>query len=187
MDIGKAAKLLKSSQISILNLETGFCNERISQLYKEIKSIRDECQHNMKRDDYNAMWHRINIESDDVLRTNNDNLHKKFQALKGQQYSLADLKYESSFIKNLSDVFIPKEVLILLGLGPKFALIPQSLPTPDIITDIEYIIKRYAEEPIKDAIRSQLLYTVTKHTKAHRKPNRIDKFLIRAVKVFKRK
>lgn len=102
--------------------------------------------------------------------------------LKKEQGFLEDPKVEKTFVKNLTDVVIPDNVLIILDLGPKFAFKPRIIPTPDIITDIEFIIKCYAPEPIKNAVRNQLLYSVTKHTKTKRKLNRIDKFLNRGIK-----
>lgn len=74
-------------------------------------------------------------------------------------------------------------MLVLLSMGPKFALPIEKLPTLDLIADIEFIISRFADEHIKKGMRSHLTYEITKYAKSNRKLNRIEKFLLSAAKI----
>lgn len=101
------------------------------------------------------------------LQQQNRKLFAKFTGLLRTQNHLNDIHFEQSFIENISSVQIPHDMSLLLSLGPKFAMQPEKLPIPDIICDLEHIVSRYAHPNIADPMRSQLVYTLTKHMKAH--------------------
>lgn len=57
-----------------------------------------------------------------------------------------DIKYDDSFIKNLSGVEIPNEVMTFLSLGPKFAITLEETPILDLASDVEAIIAQELTE-----------------------------------------
>lgn len=93
---------------------------------------------------------------------------------------MENIEYDESFIKNLSGSEIPKEVLTILSLGPKFAITPKELPILDLASDIEHIIKTQVPESERRKVRGDALYTITKFSKENRKLKRIDRFLQKA-------
>lgn len=95
---------------------------------------------------------------------------------------MEDIKFDDSLVKNFSGIEVPHEMLVLLGLGPKFALPLTEAPTLDLIADLELIISRFAAEPIKKAMRAHLTFLITSWTKKRKKLNRIEQFLISAAK-----
>lgn len=174
-----AQRLSTNMKQSTLNMEIGACNKQLgdmeaamNELYGQINECVQSSQLQMEFD----------IHYKERLSSHNMGLYEKFERLKLEQPFLGDISFDESFIKNLTDVTIPKPVLLILSLGPKFSIQPDKFPVLDIITDLEYIISRFAEGPIKKAIRGQLAYTVTRHTKSTPKLNRIDRFLKRSVR-----
>lgn len=118
-----------------------------------------------------AEWGKENEASyHEQLKESNSHLDIKFKKLQQLQNQLEDIKYDDSFIKNLSGFEIPKEVLTVLSLGPKFAITPRELPILDLASDVELIIKRLVPENEQRKARGE----------QNRKLNRIDKFLQRA-------
>ena len=113
---------------------------------------------------------------DKNMLKNNSDLSFKFMHLLRTQGHIPDIKFEESFIKNSTDLQIPYEMSVLLSLGPKFALTPERIPIPEIITDLEYIVSRYSHPNLTNAVRGQLTYTLTKHTKKIDGQNRIQSF-----------
>lgn len=111
------------------------------------------------------------------LKKYNSDLYSKFQHLLNTQQHLPDIHFEDTFVENISGEQIPYEMLLLLSLGPKFALPPDTLPIPDMIRDIEYIISRSAHPSIINAVRSQMAYTITRHSKKPIHLNRVQRFL----------
>ena len=56
------------------------------------------------------------------------------------------------------------------------------MPTLDLIADLEYIISRFAANPIKKVMRAHLTYQITRYVKSSKKQNRITQFLVKAAK-----
>lgn len=150
----------------LLNAQIADCCFMIKRLYKK---------ENVTNDD--------NQQYKTALKYNNHRLYRKFNQLLQKQNTIDDIKYDDSFIKNCSGVNIPKEMTILLGLGPKFALPTLELPALDLIADIEYIISRHAAEPIKKVMRSHLTHVITNWSKRTKKLDRIQRFLIKAARI----
>lgn len=58
------------------------------------------------------------------------------------QRHLEDIKYDETFIKNLSGTDIPEDVMTILSLGPKFAIAPTDESILEVATDVEAVISR---------------------------------------------
>lgn len=117
-----------------------------------------------------------------TLEQSNRNLHEKFERLKEAQNVFENIKYDESFIKNLSDVEIPQEVMTVLSLGPKFAITPETTPILDVASEVEAIIAQELPEEVHRQVRGETVYTITKFAKQHQELNRIEKYLQKASK-----
>lgn len=156
-----------------MNLEIGQCCHLISSLEKQLDwsspfNIRNESQ--SKLYEHNLQIH-------------NKRLFKKFTRLKNEQHPLSDISLNDKFIKNVSNINIPKEMMILLSLGPKFALPPNHFPTLNFITDVEYLTQSIEDDNAKKRFRGDMGYTITKFAKSQPKLNRIQKFLLKSTKI----
>lgn len=131
--------------------------------------------------------HQWSIPPDDVtytraLHQQNAKLNAKFQHLLATQHHLAHVSYDETFVKNFTNTEIPRDVLTIFGLGPKFALAPTVLPVLDLLTDIESITNTHArhDEHLMRVTRGHMLYELTKQSQLPIRMNRIDKFLQKA-------
>ncbi|KAJ6646371.1 hypothetical protein Bhyg_01582 [Pseudolycoriella hygida] len=134
----------------------------------------------------NQYLNAIDKSFDESLAQHNASLHTKFMHLLNTQNYIPNMKYDESFVQNISGVDVPEEMTLILSLGPKFAILPERLPIPDIIRDLEYIVTRYSHPSIVNAVRGQLSYTLTKFSKQQPKLNRIQRFIKRASSVTKK-
>lgn len=165
----------------ILGFEIGMCNRSIRQTQIRIASLKMRLPSNDPITD--QFISIIDEFYEKNLADHNQTLCGKFSYLLQSQNHLPDIKYEETFVKNSTNLKIPFEMSILLSLGPKFALEPDRVPIPEIIRDLEYIVSRYSHPLIVNAVRGQLTYTLTKHSKQSKRPNRIQLFLRRATLV----
>lgn len=161
-------------QKSLLNIEISLCNSDIERLVKELETIK-------------VPWTDEATESsmsvyETTLRQTNDRVHRKFVRLTQTQEHQPDIELDDSFIKNLTDVDIPKEMITVLSLGPKFSIEPHTDPTVDLASDVELAIKREVPMEAQRAARGEAIYTIAKFSKQTKKLTRIDKFLQRALK-----
>lgn len=115
------------------------------------------------------------------LETSNSRVHRKFAKLIETQDHVEDIKFDESFIKNLTGMDIPTEMMTVLSLGPKFSITPNEDPIVDLASDIELAIKRELPPTTQRTARGEALYSLAKYSKQTKKLNRIDKFLQKAV------
>lgn len=165
---------------ALLNHEIGQCitlKRNVEFELTHLKSIINGCQPH-------AQTHIDNINNLFAvdLRNKNLRLFSKFSHLLHCQQHLPDIIFEENFIENLTTTNIPYEMSLLLSLGPKFAMKPDELPIPDLVCDLEFLISKFAHPNIANAIRSQLVYALTKHSTMNQPLNRIQRFLQKAAK-----
>lgn len=177
----KVDGMSKNLKQSLLNIELSLCHVEISNLEKKIK----ELEAIIHVDDLDQTLHCTQQSYEHQLQQSNAKVYKKFTNLVEKQEHLADIKFEDSFIKNLTDLEIPKEMLTLLSLGPKFSTMPGKDPIIDLVSDVELAIKR--EVPIENqrTARGEASYSITKFSRQNRKLNRIDRYLQKAIKITK--
>lgn len=161
-------------------MEISICNKNIKSIENTIKTLQQDLQAEFIHNDPPIEANNATFSSE--LQTANQNLHKKLCKLKQSQHYLPDIQPDDTFIKNLSGTEIPKEVLTILSLGPKFALAPKEPPLLDIATEVEAIIKSDVPEELKKQARGETLYTITRFSKQTKKFNRIDRYLQKAAK-----
>lgn len=174
--------MLSKLRTSLLNIEISSCCYSLQKLVDNIDQNKQQIIEQWAIQAPNFIQEQDQIFKKN-LTSNNKSLFEKFERLKKAQDVNDDIHYDEKFVKNISGEQVPTEMMILLGLGPKFAVLPHNFPSLDIVTDVEFIISRFAEEPIKKAVRGQLAYTITKFTKTKIRPNRIQKFLLRAIRI----
>lgn len=162
---------------SILNIEIALCVKTINSIESHIGAAESPLSKNTEENIDENCQHVYTTE----LVSCNQQLNGKLQALLKQQPHLEDIKYDPTFIKNLSGVDIPDAVMTVLSLGPKFATNPTNEPILDLATDVEAVISHQIPKPYQREARGDVLYTMTKFSKERRKLNRIDKFLNKAL------
>lgn len=158
----------------LLNAEISDCCYRVKMLSNNISNNSSSNNDSTSTAEENYYQNSLSI--------NNNRLHRKFNELIKKQKQLDDIKYDESLIKNFSGIEVPHKMLVLLGLGPKFALPHLEIPTLDLIADIELIVSRFAAEPIKKAMRAHLTFLITSWMKKKKRLKRIERFLISATK-----
>lgn len=172
-----AKKMIDTLQQSLLNMEISICCFEIDRLETSVSTGE------MSLTQSSLSHDTLSIQVDNQqfyqqqLRQHNANLHRKFTNLIAQQDHLNDIKFDERFIKNLTDITIPNEVMITLSLGPKFAVTPETLPIIDLATDVEHTIARHIQKENQREARGNAFYALTKHSRKNTKLNRIDKFL----------
>lgn len=167
-------------QNKILDFEIGMCNRSRREILLKI-ATRKMCLSNCP-EEAKIFIDTCDLTFEECLARKNNALYSKFKTLLQSQDHVSDVKYDESFVRNISGVEIPYEMLVLLSLGPKFALEPDHLPIPDLVRDLEYIVACYSHPSISNTVRGQLAYTLTKHNERPTRPNRIQSFLKKAVK-----
>lgn len=145
-----AERLSNNIKQSTLNIEIGVCNKELVNLEETMNCLITEIEGDSQYPP-EQLKTEFHLHYQAMLDTHNSGLYDKFERLKSNQPFLDDI----NFIKNLTDVDIPKPVLLILSLGPKFSIQPKKFPVLDIITDLEYIISRLAEGPSGDNWHTQ--------------------------------
>lgn len=181
-ECAQIGKVVSSLRLTMLNIEIGRCNFDIKSNESSINTIKfgltafGNINIDVLADSYELV-------KKETMQQQNKLLHKKFENLKRQQAFLPDISYDDSFIKNFTQVDIPHEMMVLLSLGPKFAIGPDVFPILDVATDIEYIVSRYATGHIQKGARGALIFELAKFAEKTNHNNRIQRFLKKAVKV----
>lgn len=163
---------------SILNMEISLCHTQIDVLLQTIFKDEEILHSNLGIKTSASIIEENEKLYKAELTTSNRNLDNKFKKLQQTQDHMEDVKFDDSFLKNLSGVEIPKDVETVLGLGPKFAITPKIPPIIDLASDVEFAIKTcIPKDEDKKKARGEALYSLTKFSRQNKKLNRIDKFL----------
>lgn len=149
----------------LLNMEIGACCQQIDQQQRLVGDTTDLPQY------HNGLW------------TQNQHLNRKFKRLLAEQTHLDDVFYDDTFIKNFSNVDVPKDVLTIFGLGPKFAVAPSEYPILDLVTDVEHIVSSNTghDHHLNRTTRGHMLFELTRLSKIPPKHDRITRFLSKSM------
>lgn len=182
------SQIVKKTKAAIEGIKKTLLNSEIGQCCYVIKQLEQQLESNVV--DANSTFIHGNDASSQYqenLNRHNKRLFLKFDRLKREQPPLSDIHLNKNFIKNISGEVIPYEMLVLLSMGPKFALPPTDFPTFDVITDVEHIARGISnDEKIQKRFRGEMGYSITKYVKSNRRVNRIHKFLLKASKITKK-
>lgn len=159
---------------SLLNIEIAMCNSDIDRLEKQQESMQIPLPQEIEESS------KLVYETE--LRQANQRVHRKLTRLMQTQDCTPDIELDDRFIKNLTDVEIPREMLTVLSLGPKFSIEPTTDPIVDLASDVELAIQREVPISAQRTARGEAVYSIAKFSKQKKKLLRIDKFLQRALK-----
>lgn len=159
---------------SLLNIEIAMCNSDIDRLEKQQESMQIPLPQEIEESS------KLVYETE--LRQANQRVHRKLTRLMQTQDCTPDIELDDRFIKNLTDVEIPREMLTVLSLGPKFSIEPATDPIVDLASVVELAIQREVPISAQRTARGEAVYSIAKFSKQKKKLLRIDKFLQRALK-----
>lgn len=166
---------------SLLNIEIGICCHKIEDINAAISHSKSLIESNVTVEQ-STIFTRCQLTFEQTLRSQNNHKFEKLSALIQQQGILNDIQFDPSCIKNMTNIEIPKDVMVLLSLGPKFAVRPSEIPINDLITDVECINSRITDANVKRIARGQTAYLLAKNSHGQAKHDRITRFLDSATK-----
>lgn len=170
---------------NLLNFEVSITIENIVKIEKEISSIKDillpivgelvvlNFQSKMKVS-YNRKYHlvkEVNI--------------RKFTKLEREQSH--PMKVPDKWLKNISGIAVPNDILTLLSLGPKFNITPtiKDINLPSLLADIDNIVS-LTPHTTRNILTARAVNVVTNyvHTR-HNTPNLFNRILNKTRSFFK--
>lgn len=116
-----------------------------------------------------------------TLKHYNETHYKKYDDLCNKQGD-EKVKFDEAFIKNLSGMPIPREVLHILSLGPKFSIKPEVPPIVDLATDVEFTIQTKVPKEKRREARGETMIQISKFARQRQQLNKIDGYLQRAAR-----
>lgn len=155
----KIQKIEDDIKRRILNVEIEITFWKISSLNKLLTTLNHKLQSThvpaLVLEDFSTSQSRI---FQNLLKSHLNNVSKKFDNLKFQQYKKFNLS-DKNWCCNISGTFMPDNILETIALGPKFAL-PYSnikeIPALKILSDTESIIHRIKDFHDQDIARFQI-------------------------------
>lgn len=156
----------------MLNMEISLCIKEINDLESLIDRVKD-----LSMD----LIPQGSMRYQQQLRESNAKVFNKFTHLLSTQDHVEDIKFDDKCITNFTDLEIPKEVMAVLSLGPKFAMVPNDKPIIDLASDVELAIKREIPVDSQQEARGDAQVSLAKFSKQNRKLNKIDRFLQKGI------
>ncbi|XP_037048105.1 uncharacterized protein LOC119082641 [Bradysia coprophila] len=159
---------------TMLNVEITMCHRDLDYLKNKLESLSQSTTEetlSLSKDSYEI-----------ELKRSNKMVYEKFVKLQQTQEHTKNIRFDESFIKNLTSHTIPEEMKLVLSLGQKFSITPEEDPIIDLASDIELAIKREVPLNAQRAARGDALYSLAKFSKQNKRLNRIDKFLQKAIR-----
>lgn len=172
-DIGN---LICNFRKRILNLEIKIAFWKIKQLEQLNKRLKDAIlSANIPQLD--AFFRTQEIGYNNSQTTNHETLNKKFTRLYSQQIKPHINANVANFVHKSTDTQIPDDVMFLLGLGPKFGLPCERVPTERLIAETECIMRKCVEPEQRNNIRYDLTLTLSRAMRTQALST-FDKFLL---------
>lgn len=106
-------------------------------------------------------------------------LEYKLEALKRSQLDAYIGAKTDSFVFNATDVSIPKEAMMIMGLGPKFGLPvkTEDIPVPEIIADVEHALYNVPDTGQKNLVRSDVTQILARALNSSQRRTNFDQFI----------
>lgn len=168
---------------SLLNIEVSECIKQISGIENRTDKLELILSKRLSIVEFTQLMKDIELLYMSTLKGSNKTHQEKYKALGEKQQTDAKITFDQSFIKNLTDVPIPREVMNVLSLGPKFAIRPEVPPIIDLASDVEYTILKKIPESKQREARGETLYTLSQFARQNHKLSRIEQHLQRAARI----
>ena len=188
---GKLQKAMDRFKRTILNIEISDTFHNIKKLEKTKATLTSKITQVSPSNTYTHFFDSQETFFQRKSRSLKITTNRKFQHLleRVEIEKANKLIVNESWIKNMTNINVPHETMVLLGYGPKFAL-PlennQEIPYFKIIADLESILKLEPDECLQMASRNQFINIIQNHI--HKRKNGIftpssdpiNRFLIEA-------
>ena len=164
--------LIQTTNRKILNVEIRNTISRISYLKNKAKNIHNKLYRLAPQHLVNNFIHNLKNHNGKSPRSTNK-LETKFVNLSRKQ--TPNIKYNTDWIKNMTDTHLPEEVQMMLALGPKFAVYQNKneIPVSKIIADVEHIISNTKHVEEHNVIRGKAANIISNHI--HTTNNKINR------------
>ncbi|XP_062711892.1 uncharacterized protein LOC134289674 [Aedes albopictus] len=161
--IRKLSSTVSRFQKSLLNIEIQDTCHRVRSLNQELDALREQIVSHTDRDTYAYYFLTQEFAYHDNLRRKSKQTARKYSRLMNNSVAVnqSQLPTEnSSAVLNATNKTIPPETLILLSLGPKFAL-PYTniaqMPFFHLIADVENILAMHTDIAVREQTRCQII------------------------------
>lgn len=159
----EVVSLIRETNRKILNIEIKDSMREMSYLKTKAKNLHNKLYRL-------APQHIINTLISNIRNNNSISFSKKTTTLNSKYEKLIitqtpKIQYNKEWIKNLSDVSLPDDVLMMLALGPKFAVYQRKneVPVGKIIADVENIISNSKNKQNHNLVRGQAANIISNH------------------------
>lgn len=123
INIQQVTNLEIKLKTKILNLEISHIQQNIGKFQQMNENLKINIKSLLPTNVYNNFQNRLNKSYVKLFNKTKDSCVKKYKKLQDNENII---KYQAEWIKNLTDLNIPQEVLAILSLGPKFSIKPHN-------------------------------------------------------------
>lgn len=158
----------------LINLEIDITIATLKKLEKHLIQIIEQLKNHIPNHVINEFQNRQHVTSEKHFKKVKNRNLKKFNNLKNQQHEL-HISTQDKWIKNLTNLDIPQEILRFLSLGFKFSIEPtnKEISVKRLISDIENII-RVLPNNIKNVTRAKLTNILTNYFRKPEQKNYLN-------------
>lgn len=120
-----------------LNLEISITVRNLDHISRQLTDLESNIRGFLPQDTWSEFVHRMtpkwNRHFDNTKRRNLNKFHRLLNT------QIKPIKVQERWVKNISDVQLPSEVVTILALGPKFSIEPTSreLSIPRLLSEVE--------------------------------------------------
>ncbi|XP_067613260.1 uncharacterized protein [Eurosta solidaginis] len=175
-------QLISDFRRKILNLEIKISFWKINRLEQQINNLRSIIQ-SRSLPNTNDFFRTQEISYQNRHEVTINNLNTKYNKLESTQIQTHITSDTTCFIHNATTINLPKDVMLLMGLGPNFGLptTPNKLPTKQIIAEVECIMQNCVDPQNRNEIRQTVTRTILQAKSTARKSN-LENFLLQKEK-----
>lgn len=173
-------KVEQKFHIKILNLEIKETNINIRNIKKERRSAELKIKSRINDNEYENFLERQKIRYNNIILADKMTHATKITNLKRKQLETFNLKFNSSWFVNKTNIEFSDENKWLLSLGSKFSLPVnnKNFSTVNLIADIEQWVQTLDDDREKEIIRSKITNRILTYKRATRN-NLKEKFILR--------
>lgn len=148
------------TNMKILRFEIGLTIKKLHELQREKYFIKRKMYRLAPQRICNSFVCKVKICNRAHFEIITRMINKKYDKLVEEQTKV--VYYNNEWLKNLSTTEIPKEVELILAMGPKFAVKPtkNEIPIAKMIADVEDVIASNNNQPARNDLRSRTSTTI---------------------------
>ncbi|KAJ8977068.1 hypothetical protein NQ317_017230 [Molorchus minor] len=130
----------------ILNLEIKVTHDSIKKLEKQLKFTKNLIVNTLPYNIITDFFRKQSINYNKTFYKIQNNNKRKFTNLRHSQK--VEITTQDNWIKNLTDIEIPRDISNFLALGPKFSLEPNinNINIPKLLSDVDQVINHIPNE-----------------------------------------